>query len=466
MPQFKNMIQDPTQLMLIPLSLDEKIAEDDEVRLLSEVMDKLDWSILESTYNDRGTPAYPPRVMVMILVFAYSRGVFSSRKIDEMLQNDIRFMWIAGMLNPDFRTIARFRKEKYEALAELFADSVRLCKESGLVSLNITALDGTKIGANASRKSLYESKYIAKELEAARKILQEAEEIDALEDKKYGDSNGREIPEHLRNAEARKAFLEELGKKLAENKRKYISSTDEECRMMKTRDGIIPSYNVQAAVDEKNQVVVAMDVTNSENDFGQMPQMVEKIIENCGIEPVMVLADKGYSDNDSLKRLDEMEQEALIALSENQTNTKVNDLFSSRCFISDENEDVLICPAGRKLFHKGVYKFGSDNYRLYSATGCSSCSFRNQCVKAKKGSRRVSIRCDESSRIRMKDKLKRSGSKIVYELRKQIVEPVFGQIKQNRNFRRFSLRGLNGALSEAALIFLCHNLSKCALKST
>lgn len=465
MPQFKNMIQDPSQLMLIPLSLDEKISEDDEVRLLSEVMDKLDWSILESTYNDRGTPAYPPRIMAMILVFAYSRGIFSSRKIDEMLQNDIRFMWIAGMLNPDFRTIARFRKEKTEALEELFADSVRLCKESGLVSLNITALDGTKIGANASKKSLYESKDIAKELEAVRKILREADEVDAYEDEMYGDNNGREIPEHLRNAESRKAFLEELGRKLAESKRKHISSTDEECRMMRTKDGIKPSYNVQAAVDEKNQVVVAMDVTNSENDYGQMPHMVEKITENCGMSPVMVLADTGYSDNDSLKRLDEMEQEALIALKEHPKNTKVSDLFSSKCFIADENEDVLICPAGRKLFYKDTYKYGSDNYKSYSATGCSSCSFRNQCVNAKKGSRRVSIRCDESVRNKMKEKLKRSGSKLVYELRKQIVEPVFGQIKQNRNFRRFLLRGLDGAKSEAALIFLCHNLWKCAQKS-
>lgn len=472
MPQFKEMPQAPSQLWLMPPSLDEMVSEDDEIRVLSEMMEMLDWSILERTYSERGTPAYPPKVMTKVLVYAYSKGIRSSRRIEEMLYSDVRYMWLAGMLKPDFHTLARFRKEKFESLSRLFADSARLCKEMGLVNLNIAAIDGTKVVADASRKSLYDQKRLDKELEAVKEILREAEDVDEREDAEHGESNGREVPEHLRDAKARKVFLNELAKKLTESGRKIISSTDEECRMMKTRDGIKPSYNVQAAVDGENQVVLAMHVTNSENDHGQIAEMIDRVAENCGMAPIMALADTGYSDEDSLESLDEMGQEALVAVQEHPANTKVNDLFSSKCFLaavdddddSEDKEDVLICPAGRKLAFNGVYQCGSGKYKLYSATGCSSCSFRNQCVKSGRGSRRVMVSCKEQLRRKMKEKLSSAGGKLIYALRKQIVEPVFGQSKHNRNFRRFLLRGIEGATSEVALLFLGHNLWKCASK--
>jgi transposase len=235
--------------------------------------------------------------------------------------------------------------------------------------------------------------------------------------------------------------------------------------MMKTRDGIRPGYNVQAAVDGENQVVLAMHVTNSENDYGQMPGMIDGVVENCGMAPVMALADTGYSDKNTLEKLDDMEQESLTAIKEHPANTRENDLFNSKCFLAGDGEDVLICPAGRKLVFDDVYQCGSSKYRQYSATGCSSCSFWSQCVKRGRGSRRVSVSCIEHLRRKMKEKLSSPGGKLIYALRKQIVEPVFGQIKQNRGFRRFLLRGIEGATSEVALLFLGHNLWKCASKS-
>lgn len=465
MPQFKEMPQDPSQMWLIPPSLDEMVSENDEVRVLSEVMDRLEWSILESSYSHRGTPAYPPRVMTKILVYAYSKGIRSSRRIEELLGSDVRYMWLSGMLKPDFHTIARFRKEKFDELSRLFADSARLCKELGLVNLNIAAIDGTKIAADASKKSLYDQKRLDKELEAVREVLREAEEVDEREDAQYGDGNGRDVPEHLRNAKSRKAILDDLAKKLNDSGKKTISSTDADCRMMKTRDGIRPGFNVQAAVDSQNQVVLAMQVTNVENDHGQLPDMLGRVQENCGMAPVMGLGDTGYSDEASLEALEEMGQEALIAVKEHPSNTDSNDLFNSKCFLAHLERDVLVCPAGRELAFKGEYELGSGRYRLYGATGCLSCSFRSQCVKSGRGSRRVYVSCKEPLRQKMKEKLKSPGGKLVYALRKQIVEPVFGQIKHNRNFRRFLLRGIEGATAEMALLFLGHNLCKCASKA-
>jgi len=455
------MPQDPNQMWLIPPSLDEMVSGSDEVRVLSEVMDELDWSILERTYAERGTPAYPPKVMTKILVFAYSKGIRSSRRIEELLESDVRYMWLAGGLKPDFHTIARFRKDRFDSLSRLFADSVRLCKSLGLLNLNIAAFDGTKIGANASKKSLYDAKRLDKELEKAREILREADEADEREDAELGESNGREIPEHLRDAKKRKAALEELKKKLSKSNSKLISSSDTDCRLMKTRDGFRPAFNVQAAVDSEHQVVVGMKVTDSENDHGQLPGMLAEVRKNCGMSAVMALADTGYSEEPTLVALEEMGQEALIALGKGPLTAKDDDLFASKCFLADEERDVLICPAGRELTFSGEYQCGSGRYRVYSAHGCESCSFRNECVRSGRGSRRVSISRNEKSRHRMREKLKRPACKLLYGLRSQIIEPVFGQTKHDRGFRKFLLRGINGATSEMSIVFLVHNLLKC-----
>ena len=465
MPQFKQMPQGPSQMWLMPPSLDEMVSNDSEVRLLSEVMEQLDWRIMESTYYDRGTPAYPPKVMTKVLVFAYSKGIRSSRKIEELLESDVRYMWLAGGLKPDFHTIARFRKDKFDSLGRLFADSVRLCKSLGMVNLNIAAFDGTKVSASASKRSLYDQKRLDKELEAVREILRQADEADEREDAELGEHNGREIPEHLRDVKKRKSMLAELKKKLDESNSKLISSSDTDCRLMKTRDGFKPAFNVQAAVDSEHQVVLGMKVTHSENDHGQLSGMLAEVKKNCGMSAVMALADTGYCDEPTLVALEEMGQDALIALGKHPPGAKDNDLFAGKCFLADDERDVLMCPAGRELSFSCECQCGSGRYRIYSAHGCGSCSFRNQCVKSGRGSRRVSISCNERARHRMKDKISRPGCKVLYDLRSQIVEPVFGQIKHNRGFRKLLLRGLNGASAEMSLVFLVHNLLKCLKKA-
>lgn len=461
MPRFKQMPQDPSQIWLLPPSLDEMVAVDGEVRCLSEVMDQLDWAILENTYKERGTPAYPPRVMAKTLVFAYSKGIRSSRRIEELLQSDVRYMWLAGGLKPDFHTIARFRKEKFESLSGLFADSVRLCKSLGLVGLHIAAFDGTKVGANASKKSLHDQKRLDKELEVAREVLREAEEADEREDAELGESNGREIPEHLRDAKKRKSILEELKKKLDESKSRFVSSSDTDCRLMKTREGFKLAFNVQAAVDSEHQVVLAMKVTSSENDHGQLAGMLSAVQTNCGMSAVMALADTGYCDEPTLEAVEEMGQDALIALAKQPLPARMNDLFASECFLADPERDVLICPAGRDLVFSGEYQGGSGRYRQYSAHGCASCSYHGQCVKPGRGSRRVSVSCRNGLRHRMREQMTRPACKVLYGLRSQIVEPVFGQTKHDRGFRKLLLRGLDGATAELSLVFLVHNLRKC-----
>jgi transposase len=443
-------------------SLDEMVSAGSDVRVLSEVMDRLDWSYMEASYSDNGRPAYPPTVIAKILVYAYSKGIRSSRRIEELVESDLRYIWLAGGLKPDFHTIARFRKERFSELSRLFVSSVRLCAEAGLVLMRAVAADGSKIRANASRKSLYDGARVSREREAVERILQEAEETDRVEDEQYGEANGRELPEELRDAAKRKAKLDEIAQRLKENGRKVVSTSDEECRLMKTSSGIRPSYNVQAVVDSENQVIVAAEASQNEHDHGQLPELLEQVRENMGLSPDVIVADTGYSDEQTLQELDKARQEAVIPPKEHPREKGRNDLFSRKCFVPDEGSDALVCPAGRLLHFQGEYKAGSGVYRQYGATGCQSCSFHKECVGDGHGSRRVMVSTIAALRGRMREKLETAEGRATFALRKRTVEPVFGQIKHNLGFDRFLLRGINGASAEFALICLAHNISKCA----
>ncbi len=463
MGHFKEPAVHPEQIHLFPLCLNDFVPKDSDVRFLAEAMDRLDWRGLESSYSDTGRPAYHPRAMAKILVYAYSKGIRSSRKIQELVECDVRYMWLAGGLKPDFHTIARFRKEKWREFSLLFADSVRLCKEAGLVSLDIVAVDGSKIQADASHKTVYDKTRLDRELAEVERILLEAEAADST-DEMNGKELNNKLPNELKDAKNRKEKLDRISKAMAESNSNHISTADPDSRKMKTGDGFKMAYNIQAAVDAKSQIIIGGYVTNKANDVGQIPHIIHEIKANTGLAPCILTADTGYCDAESLMYLDNQDQAALIPIRKQPHESKRNDLFCSRCFLKDEAEDVLICPAGRRLIFKTTTNCGSGIYREYWASGCLDCSFRKDCV-TRKGSninRRVRINITEHLRVQMRLRLQSYAGKTVFGLRKQTVEPVFGQLKQNQLFRRFLLRGFHGTTAETMMIFLSHNLRKYA----
>lgn len=455
-------LYDRSQGWLFPPSLDELVSADSEARLLDSAMECLDWSKLESSYSDRGRPAYSPRVLAKVLVYAYSKGVRSSRKIAELVANDVRFMWLARMERPDFHTIARFRKDRFWELGELFCESVRLCTRAGLVLLRSVSVDGTKVVADVSRSSLYNQERIERERAMIDEILREAEEVDAREDREYGDWDGQSMPEEMKDPEVRRKRLEELADRMREESCKQMSATDPDCRMMHTGKGDVqPCYNVQAAVDSDNQVVLAVDVINAARDSRELPGVVEQVRANVGLSPDVVLADAGYSSESSLAELSEMGQEALIpACGELRGGRKVG--ISSDAFVHDKKRDVLICPAGREMGFRGEQRAGSGRYRVYSARGCKGCDLYEQCVPSGRGSRRVSLSVIADLREAMRRKLDSADGKRAFALRKHTVEPVFGHFKRNLGFDRFVLRGLAGAAAEVYLVAIAHNIKKWA----
>ncbi len=462
MPRYKEMPMPPDQIMLFGQSVDEALAADSDVRSYNDVMECLEYSAFDSKRCSVGCPPYPPKELVKTLVYAYSKGIRSSRRIEELLKVDIRFIWLAGGLRPDHNTIARFRKDNWEELTSLFKDSVRVCAEAGLVDLAVVATDGTKIAAAASRKSIYGKYRLERELAAVDRILEEAEQVDAAEDEQCARKPAREIPEQLRDAKERRARLKEIADRLKESRKSTAVESDPDARVMLSGEGTRPAYNLQASVDSQSQVIVAMKLIQDEVDSGKLPEMVEQIQSNTGCSPGVSLADCGYCDEATMKWLDETKHNVLMPLRDSYRNARRTDPFASKNFVADRDRDVLICPAGRELSFRVEHWCGGATYRQYAANDCQSCCFYRQCVPNGRGSRRVNIRGTASQRDAMKEKLAGDEGKMLFKLRAQTVEPVFGQIKSNSGFDRLLTWGLNGARAETALACIAHNIRKCA----
>lgn len=434
----------PDQMYLMPPSLRDWLLEDHLAYFICDVVDQLDLSEIVRAYeagDGRGQPAYHPAMMVKLLVYAYCVGVPSSRKIEAKTYEDVAFRVIAADQHPDHDTIAEFRKVHLAALSGLFVQVLLLCRQAGLVKLGHVALDGTKVKANASKhKAMSYGRMCEKEAEIEREVeelMRKAQEADEAEDKGYGKGKrGDELPEEWRFRENRLAKIREAKVQLEREARqkameegkldeegqprvegrgrrpKYPPGipaptdqrnfTDPESRIMKdsTTKGFIQAYNAQAAVDGKAQVIVAADVTDEANDKKQAEPMVHQMEENLKAKPKEVSADSGYYSEANVQFLEGKSIEPLIAVDK-----------------SKHTDPQVPVPRGR-----------------------------------------IPKALPVKERMRRKLKTKRGQEK--YRLRKEIVEPVFGQIKQVRGFRSFLLRGLEKVRGEWRLICLTHNLLK------
>ncbi|PYX54843.1 MAG: IS1182 family transposase, partial [Acidobacteria bacterium] len=318
----------PDQDLLLPPSLRDWLPENHLAYCVSDVVDQLDLSAIESVYEeeDRGQPPYHPRMMTKILLYGYCVGVFSSRRIQKRLVEDVAFRVLAAGNQPDFRTISDFRKLHLKALEELFQQVLRLVLEVGALKLGRVALDGSKVKANASKHkamSYGRMEETEKRLrEEVQELMKQAEAADEEEDKRYGrDRQGEELPEELQRRETRIARIQEAQKALEERAREKAESegkdskeakpelkaqynfTDPESRIMKGSDGFVQGYNTQIAVEPLFQLVVGQTVTPAANDKQQVVPLIQAIQEQSGQKPEEVLADSGYCSEENLKYL-------------------------------------------------------------------------------------------------------------------------------------------------------------------
>ena len=320
----------PEQDLLLPPSLRDWLAESHLVYFVSDVVDHLDLSAIHAVYEKekRGQPPYDPRLMTKLLVYGYCTGVFSSRRIQKRIQEDIPFKVLAAGNEPDFRTISDFRKTHIETLQNLFEQVLAMALECGSIKLGKVSLDGTKLKANASKhKAMSYGRMIDKQQqlkEEVKQLLEQAEAADEAEDREYGDRRGDELPEELWRRETRLAKIKEAkkvleqrarDKALAEGKsadeaklakpqhKDQYNFTDPESRIMPGADGIVQGYNAQAAVEPTLLLIVGQTVTEASNDKRQLKPMVEIIEQQSGQRPEAILADNGYCSEENLEFL-------------------------------------------------------------------------------------------------------------------------------------------------------------------
>jgi len=414
----------PEQDLLLPPSLRDWLPEDHLAYFVSDLVDHLDLSAIMKVYEeeDRGYPPYHPVMMTKVLVYAYCVGVFSSRRIQRRFREDIPFRVLAAGNEPDFRTIADFRKTHLTALQGFFEQVLEMARELGAVRVGRVALDGTKVKANASKHKAMSYDRMREKQRQLRKevkqLLAQAEAADAAEDTQYGaDRRGDELPAELQRRESRLTRIREA-KRVLEARAKDAAAaaghpsdaakpdpkaqynfTDPESRIMKGPDGFVQAYNAQIAVDEQ-QLIVGQAVTQETNDKQQLMPMITIIAEQSGITPTQLLADAGYCSDENLTAI---------------ADTPIDAYISTRK--QKHGERPGPCPRGPLP--------------------------------------KTATRVDRMSR-----KLHRKAGAAVYAARKAIVEPVIGQIKQARGFRQFLLRGVAKVQGEWSLVCTTHNILK------
>ena len=435
----------PKQAFLLPPSPTEWLPDDHLAHFVMDVVGQLDLSGIHrrcQSTDPRGTQPYHPLMMTSLLMYGYCVGVVSSRKIEKSTHESVAFRVIAGGEHPDHTRISEFRRVHLDDLADLFFQVLGLAKKAQMVKLGNVALDGTKMKANASKHKAMSydrmEKDAARLRQKVRELLAAAEEADAHEDAEYGKGrSGDELPEDLRHAETRLARIKQLKAELEAEARQQDEEaakhdddlpppptetplpshkiprtkdgdidpkaqrnfTDPESRIMKSSEGYVQAYNCQAVVDEEHQIIVAHAVTNQAPDVEHLVPMLAQTVANCGAKPENLLGDAGYFSEANVCEVQKYRVEPFIP--------------PRRQKHSEEPKPVL----GRPPDNLGIKE-------------------------------------------RMVRKLATKTGRGIYALRKKIVEPVFGQIKEARGLRRFLLRGLKKVRGEWALITLTHNLLK------
>lgn len=496
----------PNQAYLFPPSVEDFIPEHHPVRLVNQVIDRVNTDGLLAKYKGGGTTSYHPKMLLKVLVYAYLNNIYSSRKIEEGLQQNVFFMWISGMNKPDHNTINRFRSERLrDTLKPIFREIVLLLAEQGVVGLKEVYVDGTKIEANANKYTFvwggaiktskerikrqldelwaYAQKIAGEEMSDtapltyeqidSQKVSQAIEQINKALSGKEIESKKKQKLNYAKkhwpsNLERYQAQQQEMGT------RKNYSKTDPDATFMRMKEDhmkngqLKPGYNLQLSTN--NQIIVNYTVHQTSTDVNTLEPHLDEYKLQYGKMPDKVIADAGYGSQENYEYLKHEHIQSYVKypyFDREQSRLKNKNPFSADKLYYDKEKDCFYCPMGQCMSRVGQHKRVTDNgfeqqITVYQTENCQGCSIRGACHK-QKGNRRIEVnhRLREYKLEARENLLSEEGVKH----RKQRVhdtEPVFGNIKYNKKFKRFNLRSLPKVEIETGLLALAHNLKKIA----
>jgi len=449
------------QNWLIPQSIKDMIPKNHICFFVEEFVESLDFSRFDMINGGPGHPSYHPRILIKILLQGMLSKERSSRKIANASRENFVFMYLAEKVNPDFRTICRFRKDNTSFIKEVFKETVKLASNNDLIDLSLICVDGTKIKASANKRKCLKREQVDQLDSIIDTMIEEDIKQDEIDEEIYEDreenltsldkENLKEIVKTYRNSKDKKQIKKAIEKVKEEfkedSKTKTISLTDPECRMMQNKKGVFElGYNAQITVDSKNQIILANDVCQDRNDLNQLKPQIENIKENIELKKdTKVGADAGYSSGKNFKFLEDEKLEGYIPNNAREFSKKKETSKRDDYEYDWEKDEIIL--KGLRLKYRGTYYNKKDkaNYRNYISEDRKKQKFVPEFFR---------------ERLRMKEKMETEEAKKIYNKRQVIVEPPIGNIKQNLGFREFCLRGLNNVKLELNLVSITHNLKK------
>jgi transposase len=499
----------PDQLSLLPPSLDELIADNHVVRVVRDVIDSINIDSIKKKYKGGGASSFHPKMMLKVIVYGYLSNIFSSRKIEQAVTSNIHFMWLAGMQRPDHNTINRFRSDKLKGvLKEVFAQVVILMAEQGLMDIKTIYVDGTKLEANANKYTFVWGKSVKRHKGRIKTQLEElwkyAEtvakeemmdndpstypELDAEQVKKTIDTINEAIKDKPINKKV-KQKLNYAKRNWPQNMAKYrkqeqilgdrnsYSKTDPDATFMRMKDDHMMNGQLKAGynwqISTSNQYILNYDIYHNPTDTLTLPDHLEQYKQLYGQDPRVVVADSGYGSEENYEIMEGRDIQAYVKYNyfhqeqKSKGKIKAKDAFRPEHLYYNSMEDYFICPMGQKMTkkyetHPKTKSGYQQKYSVYEATNCKDCPLRGACHKSKQN-RKIQVNWNlKRHKDKAREKLLSDQGVAHRSQRPADVEAVFGNIKQNKNFTRFMLRGKDNVLIEAGLIALAHNLAKMA----
>lgn len=480
---------DQSQHFVVPLILENWVEKTHPIRFIREFVNNLDLKSLGFKVGRvrNGRPNYSSSLLLMVWLYGYFEKIYSLRALERACGKDVCLMWLTGFQTPDHNTLGRFFRENQERMAKIFRESVQVAYHANLIGLAIQAIDGTKIVADVSKKrSLHLSdvkallphldemvKEICKEISSQNK--QEEVELSAMLPEELSDR------ERLREAirvgidKSRLSLEESQGlKRTAEKELKrfeergveHVSITDEEAVMVKDgiRGTIDFGYNAQCVVDSQAKIITGAKVMAMASDNSNLTLMLEESEKNVGEKSVETVADGGYFSGEQLKEAEEKGYSVLVNMSEQvkgESKRGNKECFHKRNFIYDEAKDVYTCPLGEELTYERekASKNHRSYVRIYRCRCWKRCPYAGACSSEKRG-RSIEWSCYDKYIGNQIERQRKGINRVILTKRKEIVEPVFGWIKRNLNFRRWTYRGLEKVNAQWQIICTIVNLKK------
>lgn len=467
---------DRSQTSLLGYSIDDFAKADKKGRFVVDIVSRLNLKKLFSRYSDQGGDSYAPDMMLALWFYAYSNGITSTRELEDLCRFDTRYMYISCNKQPDHTTLSRFRKTHLDLIKDYFVQIILIAQEEGLSDFSHIAIDGTKIQASSNARHSYNEDQLKQKIDSIRRdITQYMNRCNFVE-------QGATDELDLETLRAEKERLVTLEKKLLQRKKQLkdrkkdlkveyrdnhkINLLEPDARFMSKVEGL--NYNAQAAVDTKSNLIVAAEVTNEPNDQGQFIPLQQKVEETITPDPKRsYTGDAGYHNLDDLEYLEENNIDALVAdPSPNNRSTqskptspdtilKEKRKIERTDFVYHTQGDYYECPNADRL--APVKNKGKST--VYRASKCRECPLSPYCISSKKIFKQLHRSHREKVAERMARKLQTKEAKIRMYERRISVEPVFGNLKHNLGFRRFSMRGLQKVKGEFDLMAIAHNLN-------